>query len=87
MSIVDSSEDLAAAKTRIAAVDERTLLDDLRFWSIASQDARVEHIDLSARQADCIRRYQEADQWTQLIGAELRDRRDKRIGQTPVAQD
>lgn len=87
MSVVDSREDLEAAKARLAKASLEELGHDLGFWAVACVDASAEHIALSEQQAGVIRRYQEAQEWTTLIAKELRSRRDARVGGRPPADE
>jgi hypothetical protein len=83
VSIVDSREDLAAAKARLEAAAVPDLVEDLRFWSVAQLDASDDYVAAGKLQAAAHTRYQEAASWTSLVAEELRRRR----GGRPVARE
>ncbi len=87
MSIVDSTQELDEAKARLADATADQLSEDLRFWAVATLDAQADHVALADQQTAVIRRFQEAQHWTSLIAAELRARRDTRLGCRPPADE
>lgn len=87
VSVVDSTEDLAQAKARLANLDADGLAAEISFWSIACLDATAEHARLMGLQRVVLEQYAEAQQWTSLVASELRTRRDARLGDRPPAKD
>jgi hypothetical protein len=83
VSIVDSREDLAAARARLESAEPAALLEDMRFWSIAQLDASDDYLAAGKLQAAAHTRYQEPASWTSLVAEELRRRR----GGRPVARE
>lgn len=80
MSIIDSRADREAARIRVGVQDEAQLREDLAFWSVAAHDAREDQRDALERLQQAARRFAEASEWVELLAAELRRRRDARVG-------
>jgi len=75
MSILDSAEEATAAQERLRAATDESLLNDLRFWTLASYDAAEDYRQIHQRINRTRVLHAEAEQWVGLIAQELRSRR------------
>jgi hypothetical protein len=87
MSVVDSREDLEAARTRLVLMDDEELGRDLGYWALARFDAGVRYEALGEQRAREHHLFAEAEQWVALIAHEMSARRDARIGDRTPAQE
>lgn len=75
MSVCDSPEELATARTKLAQATPEALASDLAYWTIAAFDASDDYDQLRAR-IDVIAAQQHvARAWIGLIATELQVRR------------
>jgi hypothetical protein len=75
MSILDDRTELDEAKARLTTTEEQQLVQDLAYWTIRELDHHAEWDEAQKRVVAIATLHAEAQRWSALIGAELRERR------------
>lgn len=75
MSVVDSRDDLEAARKTLAGATEKALIRDLGYWAVVSREHQIAYVALENRQGQLRELHGEAEAWVRLLSDELLERR------------